>query len=73
MKEAQPQDPSSVEFSRQEQSMFDYGGWFVSPNAPERGQLFINSVTLYAYEAADVTKDDNYATVLESFVNTSSL
>ena len=30
-------------------------------------------VILYAYDAVDVMDDDNYATVLESFVNTSSL
>ena len=53
--------------------MFNYRGWFVNPNTLARGQLFINSVTLYAYDAADVMDDDNYATVLESFVITPSL
>ena len=53
--------------------MFDYRGWIVSPNTPVRGQLFINSVTLYAYDAANVMDDDNYATVLESFVSKSSM
>ena len=53
--------------------MFDYRGRFVSPNSPARGQLCINSVTLYAYDAADVMADDNYATVLDSYVTASSL
>ena len=53
--------------------MFNYRGQFVSPNTPPRGQLFTNSVILYAYDAADVMDDNNYATVLESFVTTSSL
>ena len=66
-------DPLSSEFSRQAQSMFDYRGWFVSPNTPAKGQLFMNSVTSYAYDAPDATDDDSYATVLESFVNISSL
>ena len=33
-----------------------------------KGQLFLNSVTLYAYDDADVMNNDNYVTVLESFV-----
>ena len=53
--------------------MLDYRGWFVSPTTPSRGQLFINSVTLYAYDTADAMDDDNYATMLESFVSTSSI
>ena len=53
--------------------MFDYRGQFASPNIPARRQLFINSVTLYANDAADVMDDDSYGTVLESFVTTSSL
>ena len=57
-------DPSSSEFSRQEQSKFDYRGHFVSPNTPARGELLINSVKKYAYDVADVMDDDNYATVL---------
>ena len=32
-----PWDPSSPEFTRQEQSMFDYSGWFVSTKGPARG------------------------------------
>ena len=53
--------------------MFDYRGLFIIHDTPARGQLFINSVTLYAYDATDVTNNDKYATVLESFVITSSL
>ena len=66
-------DPSSTEYSDQEQSTFDYSGRFVSPNTPARGQLFIKSVTLYAYEPADVMDDVNDAIVLDSYVTTSSL
>ena len=66
-------DLSSPWYSHQEQSMFDYRGWFVSPNTTPRGQLFINSVTSYAYDAADVRDDDNYATLLKSYDTTSSL
>ena len=72
MTEALIWDPSSPEFSKQEQSMFNYREWFVSPNTPARGQLFIKSVTLYAYDAADVMDHDNYVTVMESFVSTLS-
>ena len=42
-------------------------------HTPARGQYFINSVTLYAYDATDVIDDVNFATVLESFVIISSL
>ena len=42
-------------------------------NTPARGQLYINSVILYAYDAADVMEDNNYATVLDSCVTTSFL
>ena len=56
---------SSPEFSRQEQNMLNYRGWFVSSNTATRGQLFINSVTWYAYDAADAMDDVNYATKLE--------
>ena len=73
MVEAPPWDPSSPEFSTQEQSMFDERGWFISPDTPARGQLFINSVILFAYEAAHVVDNDNYATVLESSVSTLSM
>ena len=61
---------SSPEFSGQEQSMDDCRGWFICCNTPASGQLFINSVNLYDYDAADVMEHDNYATVLESLVNT---
>ena len=40
----------------------------VIPNTPARGQLFINLVTLYAYDAADDAIDDKFATVLEGFI-----
>ena len=73
MVEAPPWDSSSSEFSRQEQSMFNYRGWFFIPPTPVRWQLFINSVTSYVYDATDVMDDDNFATVLESFVNILSL
>ena len=53
--------------------MFNYMERFISPNNPARGQLFFNSVTLYAYDAADVIDDVNYDTVLDSYVTTSSL
>ena len=53
--------------------MFDYRGWFVSPNISARAQSFIDSLTLYAYDATDVLDDDKYATVLESFGIISSL
>ena len=48
--------------------MFNYREQFVSPNTPAMGESFIDSVILYAYDAADVMDNDNYATVLESFV-----
>ena len=73
MMNAPPWDPSSPEFTMQEESMFNYREQFVSPNTPSRGQLFINSVTSYAYDAADVMYNDSCATLLESFVSTSSL
>ena len=57
--EAQPWDLSIHDFTCQEQTTFDYRGRFFSPNTPA-----------YAYDAADVMNDDNYATVLESFVGT---
>ena len=73
MSEAPWRDLSSPEFSRQEQSMINYRGQFVGSNTPARGQLFVNSVTLYAYDAADVMDDNNYANVLENFVTASWL
>ena len=48
--------------------MFDYRGLFVSPNTPARGKFFIDSITSYAYDAADDMDNGNYATVLERFV-----
>ena len=72
MVEAPPWYPSSPETSHQEQSMFDYRGWLVSPNTPAREQLFINSVTSSAYYAVDVMAKDNYATVFKNFVIVSS-
>ena len=53
--------------------MFNCSGRFVSPNTPAMVQLFINTVTLYDYDAADVMGNDNYDTLLESFAITSSL
>ena len=53
--------------------MFDLRGLSVIPIAQARGQFFINYVTLCAYDAAYVMADDNFATVLESFVIASSL
>ena len=70
MAKAPPWNPSSPDFSRQEQNMLNYRGWFVIPNTSPRGQLFIKSVTLYAYNAADVMDDDKIVTMLEIFVNT---
>ena len=65
MMEALPWNPSSLEFSRQEQSKLDYSGWFVIFITKEREKLFSNSVALYAYDAADVIDGGNFATVLE--------
>ena len=65
--EVTPWDLSSPEFSRQEQSVLDYRGWFVIPNAPERGKTCTISVTWYAYDAEDILDDGNFATVLESY------
>ena len=41
-----------------------------NPATPARGHLFMNFVISYAYDAAYV---NNYATVLDSYVKTSSL
>ena len=46
---------------------------FVNPNTSTRGQIFINSVTLHANDAADVKGNDNYVTLLEGFIITPSL
>ena len=73
MAEAPPWDPPSPEFNRQNQSMFDFRGQFFCPDIPEKGQLFINSVAPFAYDAADVMDDNNYATVFKTFVITLSL
>ena len=67
MFEAPPWDLSSPELNRQNQNIFDYRRQFVSIITPAREQLFINSVTCYAYDAADVMDNDNYAAVLEKF------
>ena len=56
-------DTSSPEFSGQEERMFHYRGWFVSPNTPEKKQLFVNSVLSHAYDAVDVMDNNNYDTV----------
>ena len=53
--------------------MFNYRGWFFSPNTTTRGQLSINFITLYHYYDADVMDNDNYTTVLENLILTSSL
>ena len=63
MVEAPPWDPSSPEYSSQEQSMFDYRERLVSPDTTTRGQLFINFVTSYAYDAADDKNKYNYVKV----------
>ena len=48
--------------------MLDYRGWFVLPITPARGLLLISSVTQYAYDAADIMYNDNFVTVMESYV-----
>ena len=53
--------------------MFDYKEWFVSPNTPVRGQPFVNYITSYTYVNLDIMNNDNFATLLECFVNTSEL
>ena len=78
MAEAPPLDPSSPTYSCQEQNSqwklhcethLALRGWFVSPTTPARGQLFINSVVSYDYDAVDVMDNKNYATMIDSFVN----
>ena len=53
-------NPNILKIDRQKQWMFDYRRQFISTDAQARGQLFINSVTLYAYHAADVMENDHY-------------
>ena len=48
--------------------MLSYRRWFVIPTTPAKGQSFINSVTLLAYDPADVMDNENFATLLEGFV-----
>ena len=43
-------------------------GQFVFKAAPTRGHLFIASVTLYAYDAADVMDNSSFITALESWI-----
>ena len=66
MAKAPPWDPSSPEFNSKEHSMFVYRGRFVNSDTPASKELFIYSITLYAYDAADVMDDNNDATMLES-------
>ena len=73
MAEASWWDPSSPEFHRQEQSMLDHRGLLVIPTIAARGQLVINCFTSYAFNAADVMDNDNFATVLETYVTISFL
>ena len=68
MAEASSWDPSSPEFSRQEHRMFYCMGCIVIPTMPAKQWFFINSVTSYAYDNADVMDNDNFTTMLESFV-----
>ena len=49
------------------------GDCFSALTLQQGGQLFINSVTLFAYDVADIMDDYSYTTVLESFVSTSSM
>ena len=53
--------------------MLDFRGWFVISTTPARGQLFINSVTLYTYDATDIMDSNNVATILDSFFIITSL
>ena len=53
--------------------MLNYRGWLLALTLQQRGQLFINSVTSYAHDAAYAMDDDNYVTVLEECSITSSL
>ena len=52
--------------------MLDYRGWLIIPTTLAKGQSFINSVTLYAYDAAHVMNDDNFATMLRRYATISS-
>ena len=53
--------------------MLNYRGWFVAHVTLASGQLFIYSVTLYAFDAVDVMDGKKFATVWESYVIISSL
>ena len=56
--ESLPWDPSSHEYSRQEQNMLDYKGGLTIPT-PGRGQLFINFFILHAYDVINFINDDH--------------
>ena len=64
MAEAAPWGLSSPELSKQEQSMFNYRGWFVSSNTPARGQLVISSMISYAFDAVDDMDNNDYVTAV---------
>ena len=58
---------SSPVFGRQEQSMLGYRKQFFIPTIPARKQLFMNSVILYAYVAANVMDNNNFATARQFY------
>ena len=68
-------DMTSSEISKQEQSMFNYGDGLSSLRLQQvdNNLFFIDSVVFYDDDAAEFMDDDNYATLLECFVNVSSL
>ena len=66
MVEAPSWDSFSHEFSQMEQSLLNYRRWFDDTITPARGLLFINSVTSYAFNAADVTDNEKFTTAVES-------
>ena len=43
--------------------MNNYRGWLVTPAIPARRQLFVNSVTLCAYDVAGAMGNGNFAIV----------
>ena len=59
-------DPSSPVFSQMKQSVLNLRRWLAIYATPEMGQLITNSVTLCAYDTADVMNDDNFVNVLET-------